>query len=85
MSGWKPPEGWDEVFSGICLEANVLVAVLESRGLHPVVQQFSPQVWWSGSVLDDCRVYVPVDQAKEAREAIAEAREQPPDEDEPPA
>ena len=68
----KPPEGWHEAFRGPCLEANLVQAVLESSGLRPVTQQFSPQSWWAGSVMDDCRVYVPNDQAEAARQALAE-------------
>jgi len=30
------PEGWEEVYSGSCLEADVLEAVLEANGLKPV-------------------------------------------------
>jgi hypothetical protein len=71
------PEGWEEVFRGSCLRANLIVAILESSGLKPVVQQLSPQSWWSGSVLDDCRVYVPLDQAEAARQALVEAEPEP--------
>ena len=71
MSG-ETPEGWEEVFRGACLEADLVQAVLESAGLKPVRQQLSPQVWWSGSVLEDCRVYVPVAEGEAARQALAE-------------
>ena len=71
MSG-ETPEGWEEVFRGACLEADLVQAVLESAGLKPVRQQLSPQVWWSGSVLEDCRVYVPMAEADAARQALAE-------------
>jgi hypothetical protein len=67
-----PPEGWEEVFKGPCLEADLVRAVLEANGLKPVRQQLSPQVWWAGSVMEDCRVYVPVDELDAAREALAE-------------
>jgi hypothetical protein len=66
------PEGWAEVFSGPCLEANLVQAVLEANGLKPVTRQFSPQVWWSGSVMEDCRVYVLAHELEAAREALAE-------------
>jgi hypothetical protein len=66
------PEGWEEVFRGSCLEADLVRAVLEANGLKPVRQQLSPQVWWSGSVMEDCRVYVPVDERDAARQALAE-------------
>jgi hypothetical protein len=68
----EPPEGWTEVFSGACLEANLLHAVLEANDLKPVVQQFSPQVWWSGGVSEDCRVYVPSTEVERAREILAD-------------
>lgn len=71
MTG-RTPEGWTEVFRGACLEADLVQAVLETAGLQPVRQQLSPQVWWAGSVLDDCRVYVPDVEADAAREALAE-------------
>jgi hypothetical protein len=66
------PDGWEEVFKGPCLRADVIVAILESYGLKPVRQQLSPQTWWSGSVLDDCRIYVMVDQVEAARKALTE-------------
>ncbi len=69
---YQPPEGWVEVWSGVCLEGDVLQAVLESYGLKPVTQRFSPQVLWSGSVFEDCRIYVPTDQAEEARKVLAD-------------
>jgi len=66
------PAGWEEIFRGPCLEADLVHAVLESNGLHPVRQQLSPQVWWSGSVMEDCQVYVPAVEAEPARQALAE-------------
>jgi len=67
------PEGWEEVFRGPCLRADLVVAILESNGLKPVRQQLSPQAWWSGSVMEDCRVYVTVDEAEAAHRALTEA------------
>jgi hypothetical protein len=55
--------------------ADLVQAVLESHGLRGVVQQFSPQAWWSGAVMEDCRVYVPLDQAEAARQALAKSDE----------
>jgi hypothetical protein len=57
------------------VRANLVLAVLESHGLHGVVQQFSPQGWWSGAVMEDCRVYVPLDQVEAAQQALAEPAE----------
>ena len=68
----EPPEGWVEVFRGACLEADLIVAVLEANGLEPVRQQLSPQGWWAGSVMEDCRVYVPADEVDVAHQALAE-------------
>jgi hypothetical protein len=67
------PEGWEEVFRGPCLQADLIQAILESHGLRPVRQQLSPQTWWSGSVLEDCRVFVTIDEAEAARQALVEA------------
>ena len=72
-----PPEGWTEVFSGPCLQADLIVAILESNGLRPVREQFSPQVWWSGSILEDCRVFVTLGELEFARQALAEAEPDP--------
>jgi hypothetical protein len=66
------PPGWAEVFRGACLEADLVLAVLQSAGLDPIRQQLSPQVWWAGSVLEDCRVYVRESEADVARAALAE-------------
>ncbi len=70
--GARSPEGWEEVFRGSCVEASVVQAVLEANGLQPVQQQLSPQTWWSGSVMEDCRVYVPTGQLEAARQALVE-------------
>jgi len=70
----EAPQGWEEIFSGTCLEADLVEAVLEANSLSPVKNQYSPQVWWSGSVLEDCRVYVPAHQAGRAREILADHR-----------
>lgn len=79
----EPPEGWEEVFRGPCLQADLIVAILESSGLKPVRQQLSPQGWWSGSVMEDCRVYVPIGEAEAARQALTEAEPEPGSEAEP--
>ncbi len=71
----KPPEGWEEVFSGACLEADLVQAVLEANGLRPITRQLSAQGVLSGSVFEDCRVYVPVDQLLAAREVLATKRD----------
>jgi hypothetical protein len=65
------PEGWTQVFQGPRVRADVLVAVLEIEGLHPVCQQFSPDTWWSGPVLEDVRIYVPESEAEQARTIVS--------------
>jgi len=77
------PQGWEEVFRGPCLRADLIVAILESCGLKPVRQQLSPQTWWSGSVLEDCQVYVTLDEAEAARRALTEAEPEVEPESEP--
>ena len=71
------PEGWEEVFRGPCLQADLVQAVLEANGLKPVRQQLSPQVWWSGSVMEDCRVFVALEELEAAHQALAERVEEP--------
>ncbi|HLH67779.1 MAG TPA: hypothetical protein VKY90_01805 [Candidatus Dormibacteraeota bacterium] len=66
------PDGWMEVFRGPCVRAEVIQAVLEAHGLRPVLQRFGPQGWWSGTVLEDCAVYVLGEEAVRAREALSE-------------
>jgi hypothetical protein len=65
----EAPEGWAEVFSGPCYQASVIQAVLETSGLRPVTQQYSAG-WLAGDLLDDCRVYVPLDQERAALETL---------------
>jgi len=69
------PEGWEEVFSGACVEANLVQAVLEANGLKPVTREFGSQALWSGSVFENCRVYVPVGQLEVARDILATERD----------
>jgi hypothetical protein len=83
MANDAAPKGWEEVFRGPCLQADLIVAILESNGLKPVRQQLSPQTWWSGSVLEDCQVYVTVGEAEAAREALIEAEPEPESDSEP--
>ena len=65
------PEGWEEVFSGACLEADMVQSLLESNGLKPVTRQLNPPELWSGSVFEDCRVYVPLSEGEAARRLLA--------------
>jgi len=72
----KAPEGWEEVFHGACVEANLVQAVLEANGLKPVIRELGSQGVWSGSVFEDCRVYVPVGELDAARD-ILESESEP--------
>jgi len=69
------PEGWEEVFSGACVEANLVHAVLEANGLKPVTRELGSQALWSGSVFENCHVYVPVGQLEAARDILAAERD----------
>ncbi|HEX4214877.1 MAG TPA: hypothetical protein VIA06_16280 [Candidatus Dormibacteraeota bacterium] len=68
----QPPEGWREVFRGPAVRGDVLHAVLESAGLHPVLERSGAQSWWAGagSALEECNLYVPDDEGDRAREMI---------------
>jgi len=76
LPGYQPREGSALAGGRAGLRA-AAAAILESTGLKPVRQQLGPQSWWSGSVLDDCRVYVPVDEAESARQALVETEPEP--------
>ena len=66
------PDGWEEVFDGPCLEAEVLHAALEANGLNPVNRQLEAGDLWPTIGLNECRVYVPTDQAETARQLVSE-------------
>jgi hypothetical protein len=65
------PEGWEEVYSGPCLEADVLEAVLEANGLKPVSRQLEARDVLPTVGFDECRIYVPVSEAENARELVS--------------
>jgi hypothetical protein len=69
------PDGWEEVFSGPCLEAGVVQAALEANGLEPVSRQLEAGDLWPTVGFDECRVYVPTDQANTARQLVNERQE----------
>lgn len=71
------PEGWDDIFRGPCLEADLVEALLSGQGLTVVVQRLDAEGLWSGAVFDDCRLYVPVAHAAAARAILAEASDRP--------
>jgi hypothetical protein len=68
------PEGWEEVYSGSCLEADVLEAVLEANGLKPVNRQLESRDVLPTVGFDECRIYVPVSEAENARELVSSHR-----------
>jgi hypothetical protein len=68
------PEGWEEVYSGSCLEADVLEAVLEANGLKPVNRQLEARDVLPTVGFDECRIYVPVSEAENARELVSRHR-----------
>lgn len=70
MSAYAP-EGWEEVYSGSCLEADVLEAVLEANGLKPVNRQLEARDVLPATGFDECRIYVLAPEAKSAREILS--------------
>ena len=73
----RAPGGWEEVFRGACLEADVIEALLSGQGLRVVVQRLDAGMLWPGTVFDECRLYVPEAQAEAARALLAEAPDRP--------
>ena len=64
-------KGWQVVFRGERIQADLVAAVLESDGLR--VEVFGDHAYGVGISLTDARVLVPDDQAAMARELIAQA------------
>jgi Putative prokaryotic signal transducing protein len=64
-------QGWDVVFSGERLKADLVAAVLEANGI--MVEVFGDNAYSYAINLTDARVLVPQDQAPEARRLISEA------------
>jgi hypothetical protein len=67
------PPGWEEVFDGACLQAEVLRAVLEANGLSPVTRQLEAVDLLPTVGFDRCRVYVSQAEATSARNLLEEA------------
>jgi hypothetical protein len=67
------PPGWEEVFDGACLHAEVLRAVLEANGLRPVTRQLEAVDLLPTVVFDRCRIYVAESEAPSARKLLEEA------------
>ena len=73
-------KGWDVVFSGDRLKADLVAAVLEANGIR--VEVFGDHAYSYAMNLTEARVMVPEDQAKVAQELIRQAEAdlpQPPD------
>jgi hypothetical protein len=67
------PAGWEEVFDGACLQAEVVQAVLEANGLSPVTRQLEAVDLLPTVGFDRCRIYVTDAEAARARELLQEA------------
>jgi hypothetical protein len=67
------PAGWEEVYDGACLQAEVLQAVLEANGLRPVTRQLEAADLLPTVGFDRCLIYVTEAEAARARELLAEA------------
>ena len=65
-------EGWEIVFTGERLQADILAAVLDSNGIR--VEVFGDTAYSYAMNFTDARVMVPADQAATARKLIQEAQ-----------
>jgi hypothetical protein len=65
-------EGWEVVFTGERLQADLLAAVLDSNGITAEV--FGDTAYSYAMNFTDARVMVPADQAASARELIRKAQ-----------
>jgi hypothetical protein len=72
----NPPDGWDEVFRGHCLEADLVQAILEARGLQVVDERLGPESVFSGLSFEQCRLFVRSMDGELARQVLAERREE---------
>jgi hypothetical protein len=64
------PPGWEEVYEGACVQAEVLQAVLEANGLKPVTRQLEAVDLLPAVGFDLCRIYVVEPEAERARELL---------------
>ncbi len=69
-------EGWEVVFRGERLQADLLAAVLEANGI--LVEVFGDTAYSYAMNFTDARVMVPADQVDNARELILQAQAEPP-------
>jgi hypothetical protein len=65
-------KGWDVVFRGERLQADILAAVLDANGIR--VEVFGDTAYSYAVNFTDARVMVPADQADQARELIRQAQ-----------
>ena len=68
-------KGWQVVYRGDRIQADLLGAVLEANGLR--VEVFGDHAYGVGVNLSEARVMVPDDQARAARKLIREADAEP--------
>jgi len=68
-------KGWQVVFRGERIQADLLAAVLESEGLR--VEVFGDHAYGVGINLTDAQVMVPDDQATLARKVVERAEATP--------
>jgi putative signal transducing protein len=67
------PPGWEEVFDGACLDAEVLQAVLEANGIQPVTRQLEAADLIPTIAFGRCRIYVMDSEVDRAREVLEQA------------
>ena len=67
------PEGWEPVFEGPCVQADVLQAVLEANGLRPIMRQFEAANLLPAVGFDLCRIYVVEAEADAAIQILRDA------------
>jgi aspartokinase len=65
-------KGWDVVFTGERLQADLLAAVLDANGIRAEV--FGDTAYSYAINFTDARVMVPADQAAKAMELISQAQ-----------
>ena len=68
-------KGWQLVFRGERIRADLLAAVLEARGIR--VEVFGDNAYGVGIDLSDARVMVPDGQAEAARDVIRQSEAKP--------
>jgi aspartokinase len=71
-------KGWEVVFRGERLKADLVAAVLDANGIEAEV--FGDTAYSAAMNFTEARIMVPDAQAGEARELIRQAEKNPPDE-----